>query len=35
VGDDNKAVLRVALDRNDRHFYACDAGCLDAPQQLR
>lgn len=35
VGDDNKAVLFVALDRNDKQFYACDAGCLDAPVQLR
>uniref|UniRef100_A0A2M4BH78 Putative conserved plasma membrane protein n=1 Tax=Anopheles marajoara TaxID=58244 RepID=A0A2M4BH78_9DIPT len=35
VRDDNKAVLYVALDRSDRNYYACDAGCLDAPIQLR
>ena len=35
VGDNNKAILYVALDRNDKHFYACDAGCLDAPVKLR
>ena len=34
VGDDNKAVLYVALDRNDMPFYACDAGCLDPPIKL-
>ncbi|XP_055593712.1 uncharacterized protein KIAA2013 homolog [Uranotaenia lowii] len=34
VGDDNKAVLYVALDRSDRSYYACDAGCLDIPIQL-
>ena len=35
VGDDNKAVLYVSLDRNNRPYYACDAGCLDAPEALR
>ncbi|XP_053616944.1 uncharacterized protein KIAA2013 homolog [Plodia interpunctella] len=34
VQDDNKAVLLVALDRSDRNYYACDAGCLDPPVQL-
>ena len=29
----NKAQIFVALDKNspNKHFYACDAGCLDAP----
>jgi len=35
VGDDNKAVLYVSLDRNNRPYYACDAGCLDPPESLR
>lgn len=35
VGDDNKAQLRVALDRNDKPYFACDAGCLDPPLKLR
>uniref|UniRef100_A0A8W8N3W7 Uncharacterized protein n=1 Tax=Magallana gigas TaxID=29159 RepID=A0A8W8N3W7_MAGGI len=34
VGDDNKANIYVALDRNDRPYYACDAGCIDSPMQL-
>ncbi|KAG8240173.1 hypothetical protein J437_LFUL009463 [Ladona fulva] len=34
VKDDNKAVLGVALDRSDKNYYACDAGCLDDPVQL-
>ena len=35
VGNDNKAVLSVALDRkNEHHYFACDAGCLDPPVQL-
>ena len=34
VDDDNKAQLRAALDRNDRAYFACDAGCLDKPVQL-
>ena len=35
VGEDNKASLFVALDRNDRPYYGCDAGCLDPPIKLR
>jgi len=35
VGEDNRAVLYVSLDRNNKPYYACDAGCLDAPSQLR
>lgn len=35
LGEDNKASLFVSLDRNDKPYYACDAGCLDAPVQLR
>lgn len=35
VGEDNRAVLYVSLDRNNKPYYACDAGCLDAPNQLR
>ena len=35
VGEDNKANLYVALDRNDRPYYACDAGCIDPPVSLR
>lgn len=34
VTEDNKAVIYVALDRSDTHYYACDAGCLDEPVQL-
>ncbi|BFZ15883.1 hypothetical protein BsWGS_18922 [Bradybaena similaris] len=34
VGDDNKATLFVALDRNDKPYYGCDAGCLDPPIPL-
>ncbi|XP_068082340.1 uncharacterized protein KIAA2013 homolog [Anabrus simplex] len=34
VQEDNKAVLFVALDRSDRYYYACDAGCLDPPTRL-
>jgi len=34
VGGDNKANLFVALDRNDKPYYACDAGCVDAPVKL-
>ncbi|XP_012277078.1 uncharacterized protein KIAA2013 homolog [Orussus abietinus] len=34
VGEDNRAVLRVALDRSDSTYYGCDAGCLDAPIPL-
>lgn len=35
VGEDNKASIFVSLDRNDRPYYACDAGCLDTPVMLR
>lgn len=35
VGDDNKALIFVSLDRNDRPYYACDAGCIDPPMALR
>lgn len=34
LGDDNKALLRVLLDRSDRDYYACDGGCLDPPVKL-
>ncbi|XP_012258142.2 uncharacterized protein KIAA2013 homolog [Athalia rosae] len=34
VGEDNRAVLGVALDRSDSVYYGCDAGCLDAPVPL-
>ena len=34
VADDNRAWLYVSVDRNDRNYYACDAGCLDPPVQL-
>ncbi len=34
VGEDNKAILYTALDKKDRHYYACDAGCLDPPVKL-
>lgn len=34
VQEDNKAAIFVALDRSDRTYYACDAGCLDSPVQL-
>ncbi|XP_037556868.1 uncharacterized protein KIAA2013 homolog isoform X1 [Dermacentor silvarum] len=34
LGDDNKALLRVWLDRSDRDYYACDGGCLDPPVKL-
>lgn len=34
VLEDNKAVLYVALDRNDKDYYGCDGGCLDSPVQL-
>lgn len=35
VGDDNRAVLGVALDRSDSDYYGCDAGCLDSPVPLK
>ena len=34
MGSDNKAVLSVALDRRNKDYFACDAGCLDPPVQL-
>lgn len=34
IGEDNKAILSAALDRSDKDYYACDAGCLDAPVEL-
>jgi len=34
VREDNKAQIEVSLDRSDRTYYACDAGCLDTPVQL-
>jgi len=34
VGADNKAVIKVALDRRDKDYFGCDAGCLDHPVQL-
>ncbi|KAK6191702.1 hypothetical protein SNE40_003319 [Patella caerulea] len=34
VGEDNKANIYVALDRNDKPYYGCDAGCVDAPVSL-
>ncbi len=34
VGEDNKAVLFAALDRNDKPYFACDAGCIDPPFKL-
>lgn len=34
VTDENKAIIYVALDRSDRSYYACDAGCLDEPVLL-
>ncbi|XP_043278837.1 uncharacterized protein KIAA2013 homolog isoform X2 [Venturia canescens] len=34
VGDDNRAILGVALDRSDSTYFACDAGCLDDPVPL-
>lgn len=34
VGEDNKAVVYVALDRKDKDYFACDAGCLDPPVEL-
>ena len=35
VGEDNKALLYVSVDRANKQYYACDAGCLDLPQHLR
>lgn len=33
--EDYKAVIYAALDRSDRNYYACDAGCLDPPVELK
>lgn len=33
--EDYKAVVYVAVDRSDRSYYACDAGCLDQLVELR
>jgi len=35
VNEENKAMLYVSLDRNNRPYYACNAGCVDTPIQLR
>ena len=37
VGNDNKAVLFASVDRVDpkRRVFACDAGCLDTPIELK
>ncbi|XP_014664505.1 PREDICTED: uncharacterized protein KIAA2013 homolog [Priapulus caudatus] len=32
--EDNKAILLVALDRKDKTYWACDAGCIDTPVEL-
>jgi len=34
VMDDNRAALFVSLDKRNRDYYACDAGCLDPPVKL-
>lgn len=34
VQENNKAVISVAIDRSDRNYYGCDAGCLDEPVLL-
>ena len=34
VDENNKANLYVSLDRSDRSYFGCDAGCLDAPVKL-
>ncbi|KAG7161368.1 hypothetical protein Hamer_G014003 [Homarus americanus] len=33
--EDYKAVMYLALDRSDKTYYACDAGCLDPPVELK
>jgi hypothetical protein len=37
VGADNKPTLYVSVNQTDakKKFYACDAGCLDSPVELR
>jgi len=34
VMSDNKAAIFVSLDKRNRDYYACDAGCLDPPVKL-
>ena len=34
VMTDNRAALFVSLDKMNRDYYACDAGCLDPPVRL-
>lgn len=34
VGEDNRAILRVALDKSDSIYFGCDAGCLSSPVSL-
>ena len=35
LGEDNKALLYSSLDKSDKHYFACDAGCVDPMVQLR
>ena len=32
--EDNKAAIFVSLDKKNKDYYACDAGCLDPPVKL-
>jgi len=34
VMEDNKAAIFVSLDKRNKDYYACDAGCLDPPVRL-
>ena len=34
VMEDNKAAIFVSLDKRNKDYYACDAGCLDPPVKL-
>jgi len=34
VMDDNRAKIFVSVDKKNRDYYGCDAGCLDPPVQL-
>ena len=34
IQSDNKAIIEVTLDRKDKDYFACDAGCLDIPVKL-
>jgi len=34
VMDDNKAAMFLSLDKRNKDYYACDAGCLDPPVKL-